>query len=375
MSDHALSGSPALLEFSYELDQMLIQNQSIMFEQVLDLIQQCFGYSFSWFALYQNQVFYRIVYQNKMTSLFHHYMQGYHKKDPISSYVTANTPFADPSAFVVYRSSDILKSASEEQREEYMQYLEMADLRYLALAPVREYRISLAKTGLQGDFSDDELELISEMSRILYSKYQIGRRMIFDQMIDSIKNDIINESAVGVIILNSVLEIIDTNEAVTRYLKPMKSQILTTAYFSTLVEEQLRDNTLQEPVRICDCDAFVEGAVAELSMRVFTNQHLYGRHYNYGYGFFYVITVRMQDKKESEPSPGDDPFQKYALSRREREIAEYLLTGAKNDEIAKALFISSNTVRAHIKNIYAKMNINSQRALLALFNRYHSDRN
>ena len=48
------------------------------------------------------------------------------------------------------------------------------------------------------------------------------------------------------------------------------------------------------------------------------------------------------------------------LSKRETEILEQIATGKSGTKIAKELFIDSETVKSHIKNIYAKLNVNSK---------------
>lgn len=48
---------------------------------------------------------------------------------------------------------------------------------------------------------------------------------------------------------------------------------------------------------------------------------------------------------------------KYNLTSRECEILEYLFQGLQNEVISKKLFISDNTLRKHIYNIFAKLNI------------------
>lgn len=48
------------------------------------------------------------------------------------------------------------------------------------------------------------------------------------------------------------------------------------------------------------------------------------------------------------------------LSRREKEILEFLGKGYLYKEIAEMLFISLETVRTHIRNIYEKLQVNSR---------------
>jgi|SRR5215469_7946438 len=48
------------------------------------------------------------------------------------------------------------------------------------------------------------------------------------------------------------------------------------------------------------------------------------------------------------------------LSRREQEMLEYLSKGYRYKEIADKLFLSLETVRTHIRNIYEKLQVNSR---------------
>lgn len=48
------------------------------------------------------------------------------------------------------------------------------------------------------------------------------------------------------------------------------------------------------------------------------------------------------------------------LSAREKEILEYLSKGLRYKEIAGRLFISTETVRTHIRNIYTKLHVQSR---------------
>lgn len=50
----------------------------------------------------------------------------------------------------------------------------------------------------------------------------------------------------------------------------------------------------------------------------------------------------------------------HALSRREQEIIQVLAKGFRYKEIADQLFLSQETIRTHIRNIYVKLQVNSR---------------
>ena len=49
-----------------------------------------------------------------------------------------------------------------------------------------------------------------------------------------------------------------------------------------------------------------------------------------------------------------------ALTDREREILEHIAQGMSNKSIAKALDISHDTVKLHVRHILAKLNVSSR---------------
>lgn len=48
------------------------------------------------------------------------------------------------------------------------------------------------------------------------------------------------------------------------------------------------------------------------------------------------------------------------LSRRERDVLRLLVQGMSNSEIAQALTITINTVKMHVRNIYAKLGVRNR---------------
>lgn len=57
----------------------------------------------------------------------------------------------------------------------------------------------------------------------------------------------------------------------------------------------------------------------------------------------------------------------YSLTQREREIAELICQGLRNERIADHLSITSGTVKTHIRNIYRKIHVKNKIGMLLRF--------
>ncbi|CAM3012510.1 response regulator transcription factor [Flavobacterium frigoris] len=55
------------------------------------------------------------------------------------------------------------------------------------------------------------------------------------------------------------------------------------------------------------------------------------------------------------------------LSNQEMKIKKHIIAGKSNKEIAEELFISLNTVKTHITNIYNKLNVSNRKELISRF--------
>jgi two-component system, NarL family, nitrate/nitrite response regulator NarL len=72
-----------------------------------------------------------------------------------------------------------------------------------------------------------------------------------------------------------------------------------------------------------------------------------------------AMTLKLVHLLQGGPQPPKvDPLQ--VLTAREREILDYLAQGLSNKAIARALDISHDTVKLHVRHILAKLNLTSR---------------
>ncbi len=66
------------------------------------------------------------------------------------------------------------------------------------------------------------------------------------------------------------------------------------------------------------------------------------------------------DADASQDGPQGVPSLSQLFSKKELQVASHIVKGVANREIAEALFISVNTLNSHMKNIYAKLGVNTR---------------
>ncbi len=66
----------------------------------------------------------------------------------------------------------------------------------------------------------------------------------------------------------------------------------------------------------------------------------------------FAAMVKKEEEKQQVPAP--------RLTPREMEVLQHVAQGMNNRQIAKALFISENTVKNHVRNILEKLHLHSR---------------
>jgi len=92
-----------------------------------------------------------------------------------------------------------------------------------------------------------------------------------------------------------------------------------------------------------------------------------------------VIRQFVANDEPSTPPPSSAPTrdrERSPLSQREREIVALVAQGFKNKEMAEKMFISEQTVKNHLHNIFDKLGVSDrlELALYAIHNNLHTGR-
>ncbi len=90
--------------------------------------------------------------------------------------------------------------------------------------------------------------------------------------------------------------------------------------------------------------------------------------------YHFIKKLFNQSQVSTATMPEEEVLKKYHISSREQEVIALILQGYSNNKIAETLFISLNTVKKHIRNIYPKLGVNSRYELITFFkNTAHTD--
>ena len=87
-----------------------------------------------------------------------------------------------------------------------------------------------------------------------------------------------------------------------------------------------------------------------------------------GVGVWIGINLWRKNKKPtgSTPEINHQKLKELQLNEREYEILQLLAKGLTNQEIAEEVFVSVNTVKYHLKNVYEKLGVNNRKEALHL---------
>ncbi|HWS23963.1 MAG TPA: LuxR C-terminal-related transcriptional regulator [Anaerolineales bacterium] len=87
------------------------------------------------------------------------------------------------------------------------------------------------------------------------------------------------------------------------------------------------------------------------------------------YGYFEKVDLNLEALKQTVLRIEEENKIGFTttLTQREKEVLKLLSEGLTNKEIAKKLFVTSNTIKRHLRSIYRKLNVSTRSGAVAKF--------
>ena len=86
------------------------------------------------------------------------------------------------------------------------------------------------------------------------------------------------------------------------------------------------------------------------------------------FGGMVFLGIKLKRARTIQVTPVD-----FSLTTQEEKVAELMVADKTNKEIATELFISLNTVKTHIRNLYAKLEVSNRAEFVAKFKNHPED--
>jgi DNA-binding CsgD family transcriptional regulator len=195
--------------------------------------------------------------------------------------------------------------------------------------------IDIFRNRRQPDFSDDEMTLLT----LYHSQIQATYNRLQMAGLNHNVSEIIQHSSQGVCILNDRLEYIYLNDFAKYGLEKLELSAKLKYICANIAKANLGADMKQE-------------LVTEYNLKITFHFFPFKPDDHSAY-WLLIFSVT-----EASISPANEGGEK--LTNREREVVTLLVQGKSNKEIGAALYISIDTVKAHLKKIYGKTGTTSR---------------
>lgn len=267
----------------------------------------------------------------------------------------------------VLRFSDMM-SEDEFKHSEMYYYLQSCNLLNNATVYLYDGNVCLGGVAFlrsqdKGDYSQDELTFMEFMGKYLSNLYVASLKETYYSGIAEIykKNQDVDKT--GIAVLTSKFDVIEANDTIVDYC----DQILENA--PELRGIPIRNSSKLSVVARTVAALTHEGGT-ELKHEISIQQTRYSCTLRpiimhpltmdiWSLYIFQISKTTLQDSVITDAS-----IKQYDLTDRERDIAELIAKGFNTSQISKELFISPNTVKNHVSNLFRKLEVSNRIELI-----------
>lgn len=326
--------------------------------RVLKHLADIFKYNNLTFLLVdENGMFTNPLGLNISNKLCYMYTQHYFKTDIFHPVNLSTQLMLTKKAITI---SDIMPYKQFEDTEYYNDFLKKDNLYYEVALPLNVDNklvggIGVFRSKEEGDFRAKDLEILTYLSKyIAYHlyKYQETSQIKHENFM---YENCVSQLPIGLVILDGSRSLVNYNEIAKSFCRDILNDKFCPNPVQDIINMVLSSLNLNE-ITSCSCIyTNFEQYTFKISLSIIPSIYK-------GIETYYQIYIVKNSAKEKIDLLCS--AQIYNLTKRELEVIELISKGLNNREISEKLYISSNTVRTHIDNIFNKLNVSSRMAIL-----------
>jgi len=330
-------------------------------QHILRLFDEIFGYKYSTFNFINNNLeLYSTKGYNIADNLTKSYYDYYYKTDIFNPKNRTDLQYNKN----VLAIKDIMPTSQYENTEFYSDFLKKEMLYYELALPLKINNklvagIGVYKTKDDKDFSDRDIAILSKLNEFISNYIWVNSEYSSIQKECQRYNKYFEEIPTGIIILNKRFSIMRYNRAAEAFAgnlqkgnSPYNSirqfiDEIFSKYYNEINNSQTNITTHYKSYRITIMSNLISPVCEGLEP------------------FYLIFITELNGEKEET---AERILKSYNLSTREAEILELVKNGLSNKEIADNLGISKYTVKAHLENIFNKLQVKNRTSAINKIN-------
>ncbi len=338
------------------------QSQTDFRSATLKNLSSFFGYNhLTFFLANEKGRFINPVTNNISDTLTETYDDYYYTKDIFHSVGDLNSVFNKN----VVSITDIMSYRQFEDTEYYRDFLRRDNLYYEVAMPLKMGSNLLGGIGVFnpkdcGNFKAKDIAILEKLSGIISMALNNHIELREKSYKEEIFKGAVAQCPIGIIILKANYTIVSSNDMAQIYcldilnnkrvLNPVK-EVIDILFKQSQFEKDNSTNCLYTTINNYNFKV-LSSMTASHDHGLETLIHIY------------IAKTSAEAKREFQKS-----LEIYELTSREIEIVDLVQKGLSNKEIASELFISYNTVKAHMENIFKKVGVDNRTGLVYKINK------
>jgi DNA-binding CsgD family transcriptional regulator len=338
------------------IEQMKKNNNNFQ-QNVINLIHSIFGYQHLTFNLINHKF---ELYSPRLCNITENardqYYAYYYKTDIFNPKSTMNLWFSKR----VISVTDIMPASQYENSEYYMDFLKPDMLYYeLAMPLVANNRliggIGVFKQKDENNFTSRDVAILNKLNEFIASDLWTFLEFTNIQKDYQTYNNCFDQTPIGIILLDKNFSVINCNKTAEALISGL--HIFVQQFICEIISRYSNEFS-----NLSEMKFFYKSLEVNLVLN---------RIYSVCSGVDPVYTIFISEDKERKWIDDGKFQERNNLTARESEILELVKNGLSNEEIAAHLYISIHTVKAHMENIFKKLEVKNRTSALCKIDKTH----